>query len=859
VRHAASTFIGRSSELERLSRLLDDAQRLVTVWGVGGIGKSRFAQEFARVSSRRSWTVDLSEAAGAEGFMQAVARALEVPVGSARASNDIINQLGRSIASRGDVLLVLDGFDHLVEAGAQALQHWLESAPEAQFVVTSRERLRLADEATFELAPMSVPAAGDGLGQSDAAALFLARVEENTGRPAKAVDPERLASLLRELEGIPLAIELAAARMEVLGVQGLLDRLPARLKLLSRGARGKPSRHATMRAAIAWSWDLLSGDERQALTAAAIFRGGFTLDAAERVLDTEPAANRIEIVEALRDKSLLFVRSDPEDGRPRFALFETVREFAMEKLLEGPRAGHVLGRHDAHYLETGTAWARKIEDSGDIHATALLARELDNLLEVHRRALALEPRSAESATRAATTLLAAEPVLSMRAPSSERHALWVETLAAVEDLTEPSLLQRVVAARGRAAFAAGELDTAQSNLARAIQMARDVGDRRSLPPILLDLGIVHRTRRSVDATRDAYSEALEVASAEELPRSEARALGNLGTLLHDERHFDSARVHYERSMARAAHIGDARIEGIMLGNLGVLEQEEGRRTQAKDAYERALRLLSQSGDRRLVAITKGNLGMLNAELGELERARMHLEQALEALREIGDMLSEGLARVRLGVVLLLQNERAAGVEQLALARLSFARLDDQVGLDVVRVADALVGIAADLSAAEQVRKAIEAARARVDEQLSLVDRSDDARAIVRLIEAAMSRASQPSSTRDSGAEGAMVIGPQVAWLRLPDGKELTLSDHEAARRVVARLVEHHAQRLEDGIAPEVLIAAGWPGEKLLAEAARNRLYVVVAWLRKQGMKDLLLRRFGGYMLAPTLTVRRAKA
>ncbi len=857
MRHAAGTFVGRSSELERLARLLDEGKRLITIWGVGGIGKSRLAQEFALSSSRRSWTIDVSEAAGAEGLTMALARSLGVPVGSARASKDIISQLGRSIASRGDALIVLDGFDHLVEAGSQALRHFLDAAPEAQFVVTSRERLRFAEEATFELTPMSLPSAGAGLEGSDAASLFLARVEENTGRPAKAADAQQLASLLRELEGIPLAIELAAARMEVLGVQGLLDRLPARLQLLSRGARGKPSRHATMRAAIAWSWDLLSADERQALTAASIFQGGFTLDAAERVLDTEPAANRIELVEALRDKSLLFVRNDPDDGPPRFALFETVREFAMEKLLEERRAAVMLARHDGHYLETGTSWARRIEESGDVHATALLAREVDNLLEVHRRALATDPLTEDDATRAAVALLAVEPVLSLRAPSSERALLWDETLAAAEPCVSPELLRRVVAARGRASLAAGDLDGAQESLERAISWARTAGDSRLLAPALLDLGIVHRTRRDVDATRAAYSEALEVAGAEGLPRSEARALGNLGTLLHDERHFDAARAHYERSMARAAHIGDARIEGIMLGNVGVLEQEEGRKTQARGAYERALRLLSQSGDRRLVAITQGNLGMLSAELGDLEEARSLLEQGLEALREIGDMLSEGLARVRLAAVLLLQGERSAGVEQLGLARLSFSRLDDAVGLDVVRVADALVGLTQDPPVLEVAAQAVAHARARLGDQPALVDRSDDARAIVRLMEGAMSGSAMPPSSRGPGAEGALVIGPQAAWLRLPNGHSLVLSEHEAARRIVLRLIEHHAERQEDGLPPEALIAAGWPGEKLLADAARNRLYVVVAWLRKQGLKELLLRRFGGYMLAPTVRVRRS--
>ena len=182
-----------------------------------------------------------------------------------------------------------------------------------------------------------------------------------------------------------------------------------------------------------------------------------------------------------------------------------------------------------------------------------------------------------------------------------------------------------------------------------------------------------------------------------------------------------------------------------------------------------------------------------------------------------------------------------------------------MGLDVVRVADVLVGLTNEPPDRDAAEEAIAHARARNGDEPALVERSDDARALVRLLEAAIGGAGAPPSSRDAGTDGAVVVGPQLAWLRLPGGHTITLSDHDAARRIMLRLIEHHAERQEDGLPPEQLIAAGWPGEKLLAEAARNRLYVVVAWLRKQGLKELLLRRFGGYMLAPTVRVRRAPA
>ncbi len=348
-------FIGRETDIDGLDALFADGRRLVTVWATAGMGKTRLATEYALRMRSSGGTVafcDLTECRSAADVVGAVAAAL----GSSFASGDLdgeIQRIGRVLAGRPRQWVVLDNFEQVVEVAAETVARWVSIATRCRFLVTSRERLRLRGEASYELSPLSLPSDAIDAEASDAVALFCDRARDlDPDFTIDAENREALIQLVRRLEGIPLAIELAAARVDVLGVWGLLERLSERLLVLGAGQRDLSPRQATLRGAIAWSWDLLDGAERACLAHSSVFQGGFTLEAAEAVLvvgDDERAI--LDVLQSLRDKSLL--RVGRENRSLRFSHYESVRRFARAALRERDEYDAATERHADFFAHQG--------------------------------------------------------------------------------------------------------------------------------------------------------------------------------------------------------------------------------------------------------------------------------------------------------------------------------------------------------------------------------------------------------------------------------------------------------------------------------------------------------------------------
>ncbi|WP_437722270.1 ATP-binding protein [Sorangium sp. So ce861] len=894
----ASRFLGRERELAALAELLRRGERLVTVWGPAGMGKTRLALELAsRWDEARPaeavWLCELTACRDLRAVCGAVARAIGAQVAAGRREATLVERIGRALATVGPALVVLDNLEHVLEQAAPAVDAWVRAAPEVRFLATSRERTRLPGEISYELGPLELPAEGSAE-RSAAVALFLDRASAHRGGgPAGDERLADVAALVRRLEGIPLAIELAAAREGVLGVRGLLARLGSRLDLLAGAARGREARQATMRGAIEWSWDLLDDRERRALACCSVFRGPFTLAAAAAVL-AEPDAAAIDRIEALRDKSLLRAAPPGSDGATRFALYEGVRELAAERLAERGEREAAAERHAGFYLAAGEAAAADFERRGALDALNRIAGDLEELLAVAEGALAAAaaprggsgavaegalaaaaaPRggsgaAAEAAApraaaeRALRALSAIEPVLSTRGPFGAQLELLDRALAAAEALAaDPRVVARALAARGRARRLRGQAEAALEDLERARAQAAALGEAALLSGILADLGVLHHGRRDMERARDHYEQALALHRALGDRRAEGRALGNLGALHHDERREAEAAAYYERAIAIAAEIGDGRQEGIFSTNAGLLEQERGAPALARRRYERAAAILGEVGDLRLLAITLGNLGALHHEEGRLADARACHGRAVALLREVGDRRSEAIALCRLGAALASVGEVDEARRALDPAERLLAQLGDEPDVELARVASGLV----DLALAQAARRAgqgdeaaahVGAARRRIarahEGSPSSASRSDDVRLLLRILERSLVALGDLAEGR-AGAERELLLTEGARFVRPPGSGWHDLRERHAARRLLLALAEQQRCAPGRGLSLAALKEAGWPGERILPEAAANRIYVAMNQLRKLGMKPWLRRDAEGYSLDPALPV-----
>ena len=653
-------FIGRRQSLDELAHRFDGGARLVCVTGIGGTGKTRLATRFAwnwlGEFPGGAWFCDLSQARSLDGIASAVSQALDVPLGK----DDAVVQLGNAIAGRGACLVILDNFEQVARHAEETLGRWLNRASAARFLVTSRVVLGMGGESVLPLAPLPV---------ADAAALFTQRAQfakrgfDPQGEDRAAIDP-----LVKLLECLPLAIELAAARVRVMPPRTLLSRMSERFKLLTTTA-ARQDRQATLRSTFDWSWDLLSLPDKAALAQLSVFEGGFTMESAEAVLDlsmVDDAPWPLDALQSLVEKS--FIRQVMDD---RFDLLVSVQEYAREHL---HTPGRYQGSGPAAAIAAEARHSAYFAGLSERQATAQRCVELENLMRACRRAAA--SGDAAAATR---TLEGAWAGLQLRGPFKSGFEL-ASLVAAMPGLPDAcaarasrvagralQAMGRVAEARsrytsaleqasrvgdraceGRSLSNLGDLDTnearvgeARRHFTAAVAIAREVGDRGLECEALNGLGIVNDFVGRIDEAHSHYEAALAIARDSGDRRWEGGVLGNLGNLDASRGRMAEARAHFESGLIVARELGDRHWEGNALSNLGLLHQVKGELPEARDKLEEALQVARQMGHARLEAIVLCNLGIVHETMGGAAEARAHYEAALVVARELGDRRSEG--------------------------------------------------------------------------------------------------------------------------------------------------------------------------------------------------------------------------
>jgi len=634
IRHSlpaeSDEFIGRVDALAELSRRIQSGARLVSVLGIGGSGKTRLAMRYGRSWLGEFpggvWFCDLASARSADGLASAVAQGLDVPLGR----DDPVVQIGNAIAGRGVYLLILDNFEQVARHAAQTLSHWLARTDLARFVVTTREVLGLAGEVVLALAPLQ-PAEG--------AALFAQRaLAAKPDFHPSAEDQSAVAPLVGLLDGLPLAIELAAARVRVMSPRMLLARMSERFKLLaSKG--GRLDRQSTLRAAFDWSWDLLTPPEKAALAQLSVFEGGFTLEAAEGVLDLSDDGDApwtVDAVQSLVDKSFVRMRGDD-----RFDLLVSVQAYAAEHL---QTEGHYAGSGPQSLASAQLRHVAWFAALGPIRAAAGRCADLDNLVAACRRAVALG--ASDLATGA---LEGAWAALSLRGPFETGVAL-AELVCAMPGL-EDRAAAHAYSVLATALVTCGRSGAARALYDKALACAQAAGDRGCEAMLTFRLGSLHASTGRMHEARAQHIAAIEMARELGDPQLECMANSGLGNIDVVEGHMDDALSHYERALALAGQTRDRHMQGNLLGNLGKLHMEIGRTDEAQVRCEEALAMARDTGSRRLESRQLCNLGMLYIVLDRPGESEAASRAALVVARELGDVRLEAMVRCNLGIVI----------------------------------------------------------------------------------------------------------------------------------------------------------------------------------------------------------------
>jgi len=659
-------FVGRATELRDLARRLEAGCRLINVLGVGGTGKTRLVRRYGR-AWLGEWPggvyfCDLSEARSLDGICFSVAGALGVPLGR----DNPVEQLGHAIAGRGRCLLILDNFEQVVMHAEATLGRWLDRAAEAAFVATSRERMHLNGEEVCALEPLPPETEGVELFELRARAQQPALVQDEAHSAA-------VARIVRLLDGLPLAIELAAARMRVLSAAQIEQRLANRFQLLA-GARGAAARQATLRAAIDWSWELLTPWEQAALAQCAVFDGGFTIEAAEQVLDLAAHADAppmLDVVQSLVDKSLLRVWLPIEQRRldiaePYFGMYLTIHEYAGDRLRRASaQQAAAEARHGRYFARAGLDEAiLALARHGGMRRRHELRLEIDNLVSACTRAA----ERGDAAT-AVATLRAAWMVLDLTGPLGPAARLAPQVLA-IEVMPTALRAQALIVLAG-VDWRAGRVDQATGGFEAALDLLEPLIDApaeaRRRGRTLNELGLLMHERGMGERARGCWERALIVAREYGDRALEGSVVGNAALQDWREGRTDVARRQWQAAAAIAAEAGNLVSEGVAVGNLAMLSDEQGRHDEALELYERALALHRLVGNLRFAAIVHANRGCLHADRRDWAEAKASFESALAIAREVGDRRSEGVVLGNLGRLTFDQQQSTDALPMLQAA------------------------------------------------------------------------------------------------------------------------------------------------------------------------------------------------
>jgi predicted ATPase/DNA-binding SARP family transcriptional activator len=638
-------LVGRDTEVPQIAVRLRQ-RRLLTLTGPGGVGKTRLAiavaHEVAAEYPDGVFFVELAGVSDTKLLIHSVVATLGVREEPGRSLQETLTGFLRPRL----LLLLLDNCEHLLGACAQLAEDLLAGGTGVRIVATSRQALGITGEVEWQVPSLPVPdlahlpseAAGLLAEVSEYASvqLFVERAEAVqktfalTTRNAFAV-----AQICHRLDGIPLALELAASNVKVLPVEQIAGRLDDVFRLLTRGSRTALPRQQTLRALMDWSYDLLNDREKALLCRLAAFAGGWTLPAAERVCSGEAIHQSdgesieewevLDLLTSLVDKSLIVVEQAEEPIR--YHLLETVRQYARDRLVESGEANRVCCQHQAFYLDFSVAAEPQLTGPRQAAWLHQLERDHDNLRQ------ALHEGNQEAGLRIAGALW---PFWFVRGYFSEGRTRLESVLAG-------GGTQERTPARAKALHGAGMLAWSQGDYmaARRLQevsqaLCQELGDKRGIANSLRSMGMIAYVQGDYMAARTLYTESLALFRDQEDKRGIAASLGNLGSTAYVQGDYTAAQTLHEESLALQRELGNTRGIAASLNNLGLVTYEQGHYAATRALYAESLPLYQELGDKVGIAYSLENLGTVLFEQGDYTSARELVEESLTLRRELGD-------------------------------------------------------------------------------------------------------------------------------------------------------------------------------------------------------------------------------
>jgi predicted ATPase/transcriptional regulator with XRE-family HTH domain len=643
-----TSFIGRDTDVPRVGALLDPdhpSTRLVTLTGPGGVGKTRLAIAVATQLANRfadgAVFVDLSPLRDARLVPATIARSLGLGESDGRSARDIVIDF---LLER-QVLLVIDNFEHLLSA-ARVVADVQAACRRVHVLVTSRTLLHLRGEQRFAVPPLTAPDEAtrslETLAAAPAVRLFVER--------ARAVVPEfeldlsnapTVAAICRRLDGLPLAVELAAARMGLVSPEDLLRRLQQRMPLLTGGPVDLPERQQTLRMTLAWSHDLLGLGEQVLFRRLAVFVGGWTLSAAEAVCasDDLPMHEVLDGLGALVDSSLV-QRTGKSGGEPRFRMLETIREYASELLAGSAELAATARRHRHWCLALAAPLAAEVPHPLNM---ARLDADQDNLRAALRNAI--DDGAAEDGLRLAVAL---DALWFVRGTYTEGRTWFSELLAMPGAKTAPSARAYALAAAGQMTYCQGDYATAEALIEEAGQLADQLGDAFLRGIVLHFEATIARWRGDLERTGRLYNAALDAFRQDDHPLWEALVLVHLAIMEYEQGNPDLAASHARASLALFEAAGNTWGTSRAQRLLGRVAAGRGDRAEARSRLEASLALDRALGDHHDAALSLLALGDLVAADGGTDAARSLYSEGLELAYRAGNRWLLALSLERIG-------------------------------------------------------------------------------------------------------------------------------------------------------------------------------------------------------------------